>query len=306
MTPREVIETYIADLALHLPPKTRADIACELHALLNEELRAREERAGRLADEAMARSLIAEFGSPADLAARYRPAGFIIIPAENSRAFLQAATIGVIILWTIGVADAVVHVNAGAPAYIMMQKWFFSWGLGALWWPGFLVTCAAAASWLKQRQARRRDAGMEPVSKEKIGRIGAGVGLPFAVFFTLFYAAPGWFVGHIAPPGFNTSWITYAEEFRTLRLPALILYMTANLALLSFVTFKGHESRVTRRLAIATEFIGVIVMTWCAVGGAMFALPAADILVRVILAIIAFCTLISLVQRVAREVILMR
>ena len=74
--PREVIGSYVADIADRLPLNGRADIACELHALLTDDLRARSNRARRPADEAMARELINDFGRTDDVTARYRPAGW--------------------------------------------------------------------------------------------------------------------------------------------------------------------------------------------------------------------------------------
>jgi hypothetical protein len=65
--PREVIGIYIADVAERLPLKGRADVACELHALLTDDLRGRSERARRPADETMARELVTDFGRPDDV-----------------------------------------------------------------------------------------------------------------------------------------------------------------------------------------------------------------------------------------------
>ena len=58
--------------------------------------------------------------------------------------------------------------------------------------------------------------------ENKLHRYAAGIGLPLAALFTVFYAAPGWFVAHVATPGFDATGFTYAEAFRALRLPALL------------------------------------------------------------------------------------
>jgi hypothetical protein len=62
--PREVIESYIADVAERLPLKGRADIACELHGLLSDDLCGRSKSACRPADETTARELVTDFGRP--------------------------------------------------------------------------------------------------------------------------------------------------------------------------------------------------------------------------------------------------
>jgi len=54
MNANDVIESYVTDVALQLPRRQRNDVAFELRALLNEELQARAEAAGRGVDAAMA------------------------------------------------------------------------------------------------------------------------------------------------------------------------------------------------------------------------------------------------------------
>ncbi len=307
MTPRELIENYVADVAMHLEGKNRADIACELYALISDSLRARAERAGRRADQAMARALLDEFGRPAEVAASYRTGGLTIIPPSQSSAFLKTAIAGVVIQWAIGIAIAVARVKAGVLASRVLQEWFFSSGLGALWWPGFMVLAAAGAAWLKQRKSPKSvDGGSEMNGNHKAAQLGASIGLPFAAFFAVFYIAPGWFVGHIAPTGFDVTGFTYTDEFRSLRLPALIAYMTSNVVLLAVIAMKGIESRMSRRLAIIIGLAGAAIMSWCVFGGPMFMLPPIDKLVRLILLVIVFFALIDLIQRIARELIISR
>ena len=143
---QDVIDSYVADAAGLLPLRQRMDIGRELQGLLHDELQARAEREGKSADEAMARAVVAAFGSASDVAAGYRTGGLMIIPPEQSARFIKAAVAGVAIQWAIGIADAIVQVNAGASESIIAQRWFFTWGLGAFWWPGFMVVCAAVAA----------------------------------------------------------------------------------------------------------------------------------------------------------------
>ena len=304
--PREVIESYIADVAERLAPKGRADIACELHALLTDGLRGRSQRASRPADEMMARKLIAEFGRPDDVAARYRPAGLMIIPPEHSDVFLTAAMIGLATQWAIGIAVALAHIKAGAPVPTALKEWLISYGIGALWWPGLMLVCAAAAAWLVRRRWPQSAAEGSTTAGRGLDPIGAGAGLPLAVLCTLFYAAPGWFVGHLSPAGFDATWTTYTEEFRDLRLPALLVALMGYSVLLAIIAITGRESRAVRRLGIGLGLGGIAIMTWCVVGGAMFVLEPVDKIVRVVLALIVFFALIDLAKRVARELIFSR
>lgn len=300
---QDVIESYVADVGQRLPLGQRGDIARELHVLLNDTLQARAEREGRAADEAMARAVVAEFGDPTDIAAGYRTGGLLIISPEQSGAFIKAAIIGVAIQWAIGIAAAVARLRAGEPEAAVLQQWFFFWGLGALWWPGFIVVCATAVAWLKARGANRFIGGMKMTSSGS--RIGGWVLMPIAAFFVVFYAAPTWFIAQIAP-WMDTSWITYTDEFRMARLPALLLYMSGNVVHAALLAFKGHESRVSRQFAIAIGLAGVVIMTWCAIGGPIVVSPPSDELFRFLLGVMALIALFDLARRVSREMILAR
>ena len=66
MNANDLIESYVTDVAVQLPRKQRNDVAFELRALINEELQARAEAAGRGVDAAMATEFLQAFGRPED------------------------------------------------------------------------------------------------------------------------------------------------------------------------------------------------------------------------------------------------
>lgn len=80
MNPNDVIEAYVLDVMRRVPGKDRNDIGLELRGLLAEMLAERARAEGRAADDAMVLALLRGFGTPAEIAARYRPAGTVIIP----------------------------------------------------------------------------------------------------------------------------------------------------------------------------------------------------------------------------------
>jgi len=304
--PREVIESYIADVAERLPLKGRADIARELHALLTDGLHGRSKSARRPADETMARELVSEFGRPDDVAARYRPAGLTIIPPEQSAVFLTAAMVGVAMQWTVGIAVAVARLEAGVPVPAALSEWFLSWGISALWWPGLMLACAAAVAWLARRRGTDAAADGATTGSHGVNWTIATIGLPLAVLCTSFFAAPGWFVGHLVPADFDTTWATYTEEFRALRLPALFVAIMGNLGVLVIIAIKGHESPAVRRLGIGLGLGAIAIMTWSVVSGAMFVQEPVDTIARVVLALFVFFAVLDLAKRVARELIVSR
>lgn len=307
---RDVIETYAADIAARLPMAQRADVARELMSLLNDELQARAQAEGRAPDEATARAVTAAFGKPAVVAGAYRPPGLTIIPPETASNFLTAAISGVVLQWAIGTAAAISRVHEGVSPIAAVQGWFFSWGLGAFWWPGFLVMCAAVAAWSKALSSTAFANNVERkggtiMTDNTLKRTGAAILLPVALFFTVFYVEPDWFVRQIAP-WMNTQWITYTDEFRADRLWAMIAYMSANVVLLGFFVFDGFESRESRRYAIAVSAGGFVVLLWCALGGPAIVTAEADKTFRFILLILAFVEMYTLWRRASRAAVLAR
>ncbi len=69
MTADELIDSYVADVVMLLPRKQRRDVAQELRMLLSEEVDAA--MGGQASREQAAHVLLAGFGRPADVAARY-------------------------------------------------------------------------------------------------------------------------------------------------------------------------------------------------------------------------------------------
>jgi hypothetical protein len=205
----------------------------------------------------------------------------------------------------VGIAAAIVHLNEGQPSPVVIQQWFLTWGLGALWWPGFLVLCAAASAWLRERKGSQDNEGKTIMNSNTINRAGAALLLPVALCFTIFYIAPDWFVGRLAP-WMDTTWITYTSEFRSARLWAMLAYMAGNVALLAVYVWQGFESVASRQFSIAMKVTGVSVLAWCALGGPALMGVESDKVFRSILLILAMVELVDLWRRVSREMLVAR
>ncbi len=95
MTADELIDSYVADVVLLLPRKHRRDVAQELRMLLREEVDAA--ASGQGSREQAARALLADFGRPADVAARYGSPVTLIDPADTRR-FLTLAMAGAVLI----------------------------------------------------------------------------------------------------------------------------------------------------------------------------------------------------------------
>lgn len=83
MNAHDVIESYVRDVARFLPRDKRNDVALELRALLHDELASKAQARGAPADRALAMELLAGFGRPASVAARYQPRNPLIEPEDN-------------------------------------------------------------------------------------------------------------------------------------------------------------------------------------------------------------------------------
>ena len=67
MTPSEVIDIYVTDVARNLPRKKQSDVAIELRELLTESLHARAEEADRPVDEALTLDMLHAAVEPGDV-----------------------------------------------------------------------------------------------------------------------------------------------------------------------------------------------------------------------------------------------
>ncbi|MEO5565124.1 MAG: hypothetical protein ABIR05_00445 [Luteimonas sp.] len=90
MNIHDVIESYVRDVARFLPRDKRNDVALELRELLHDELSAKAEARGTAPDRALAMELLAGFGRPAEVAARYQPRNPLIDPVDNHNFFIWA------------------------------------------------------------------------------------------------------------------------------------------------------------------------------------------------------------------------
>jgi ABC-type multidrug transport system fused ATPase/permease subunit len=76
----KLIDLYVSEVGKRLPLRERSDIEAELRSTLQDMLEDRSQKAGRPADEAMERDLLAEYGSPDKVAATYHPTNYLIGP----------------------------------------------------------------------------------------------------------------------------------------------------------------------------------------------------------------------------------
>jgi hypothetical protein len=266
MTANDVIESYVRDVARLLPRKRRDDVAFELRALLQEELAAKAEAAGRVPDNAMAMALLAGFGRPAEAAARYEPRRPLIDPEDNHNLGIWTL-VGLVL---IGMSDEPTDLDA--------VRWF-----------GILALVFMAIAWWRRRRPEG-SFGWKPRAQPKPARaprwqaLLAAAGL--IVFPLAMYLAPQAFwdtatFGHGVGGGLALS-DAFAHSWQRM---ATIGWLLAYIAVWLVVAVQGGWRRWSRQADIFTGIgLGLMLLAHAApmttlldrVPFAMFALPGAD------------------------------
>lgn len=292
MNANDVIESYVAEVAVQLPRRQRNDVAFELRALLDEELQAKANAAGHAADAAMAIALLRAFGRPEDVAARYRPAVTIVDPVDG-RNFLRALFIGLAIIWCLGLlAHLRQPLASGEHVLSALGRWWGGTVVSSLWWPGLLVVGFGTAAWVRRRWPRTAE--WKPRAGDRIqgGRAGLAVGLVGILCGVFVLVNPHWLLdvvwgGRAAPAAYEA--LTYTDTFLRRQALWLLALLLLNVPLLIAVIVKGRWSAGLRRAETGLAVATCAAMAWTVLDGPVLIAPHADRTAKfLIAAIIAY------------------
>lgn len=295
MSAHDVIESYVHDVALHLPRRQRNDVAFELRALLQEELRDRAEAAGTPPDDAMALALVRAHGRPADIAAQYRPPPTIIDPAD-ARAFLQATVIGLAVIWCAGLLAHLLHpLQPGSPVLVTLGHWWGDTVIRSLWWPGLLVVGFGIAAWMRRRWPRT--AAWKPRADQRSNEVRAGMVLAILAAIGGLYVLTEprlvldlVFHGRAAPAAYDG--LTYTDGFRRLQAPVLFGTVALSIPLLAAVLLHGRWTPALRRVEMLLNLLLCAVMTWVVLSGPVFVAAHSDRFMKGALVVLVVGTLL--------------
>lgn len=291
MNPNEVIEAFVRDVMRKLPAKDRNDIGLELHSLLAEMLDDRARRDGRAADDAMTLAMLREFGTPAEVAARYRPQGQVIIPPEQTRSFAALSLLGIGLQW----AMTLPRVFDGQP----LVAWWFGAGLGALWWPGFLAMMALLVASLRHAGWYTPKWTPRTVDPDRVHR-GTGItGLVGITLGSIFMICLPW-IATTMPAPFPRIFAFDAEFLPMRAWPAVLLWAGTFAAHLAAVRH-GRWTKATRRIDHAITLAFIALMTWWILAGPIFVAPLTDQGAKGALALVILISVASLVASLYRE-----
>jgi hypothetical protein len=300
MNATELIAAYVDDVVRHVERKRRNDVGVELRLLLEDELQGQAEIAGRKADLEMAMDLLRRFGRPEDVALRYRKPGFPIIEPADGPSFVRLTAIGMAGIWMVGLVAAF-RDGGGAE---QLGRWWMTFGLGAFWWPGFLVVCAGVAAWVRRRFPVDGDWQPRAIDRDRINRPLWVLAIAAATLGTVWLTSPAQFVeqltgGRLAPQ-FYTS-LVYDEAFRQWRLPLLLTLMVMQLMLFAVLVAQGRWHRLTRRIDILFGASIGGVLAWSIAAGHIFQGESGDGIARLAIAIVLLFVVWDIAAKLYRE-----
>jgi len=301
----ELIDAYVAEVAIRLPRRQRNDVAFELRALIDEELQAKAEAAGRPVDAETTLAFLRAFGRPADVAARYRPTLTVIDPAEG-RSFVFASAIGLAVIWSLGLLsqwrDGTAH---GLDALTMISRWWLGVALPSLWWPGMLVVGFAASAWWRRRWPQTST--WTPRTADRIvgGRAAVAAGLVGILCGLAILLEPTrvldivW--GDQAAPAARTA-LTYTESFLDRQALILLTLLALNIPLLIAAMAIGRWTPRLRRFETAMTLLTCATMVWTIADGPIFLATASDRTAKTLMALIVASVLLYLAIRAYRRI----
>lgn len=288
----EVIEAYVLDVVRRVPGKDRAHIGFELRGLLGEMLADHARSEGREADDAMVLAMLRAFGMPAEVAARYRPPGFVIVPADRTRAFALTAVGGLLLQWALTLP----HVFAGN---LSLPGWWLGPGLGAFWWPGFMAIGALLAAWLRSKGWFKPKWRPRIVDPDRVNRGALAFGMAWFAIGASFVASLPWLAGRM--PGVLPQVFAFDPEFLRVRAwPVLVLWV-GSFASLAMVYANGRRTALSRRLETWFGLAWVALLGWWAVAGDIFLAEATDDGARGALVLVIAIVVVDLLVKAHRR-----
>ncbi|GAB3616310.1 hypothetical protein GCM10027416_08670 [Okibacterium endophyticum] len=288
MDPKVIIDSYVGDVVRYLPRRQRADVARELRSLLDDELAGRAAEAGRSTDSVLTMGLLTEFGRPQEVADRYRPAGFTIIRPSDAPRFTWLTLGGVALIWAITLPAALLGITPvigwdyGADEWWgRLTAWWFGPGLGALWWPGVMITYVLIGALVDRRRESTpkawAPASPRAIDRDLVSRSATVAALGAALLGATVVVALPW-LATWAPglPAPVRDALALDPEFLRLRAPWVLLAWAAPFALQVVVLIAGRWTANTLRVRGVLDLVMVGLLLWWTLGGVVFVSAEAD------------------------------
>ncbi|BEL06438.1 hypothetical protein Q0Z83_046290 [Actinoplanes sichuanensis] len=296
MTADEMIDGYVAEVVLLTPHRQRADVARELRDVITQEVAdAAETRPDR---DAAVTAVLAGFGRPADVAARYRAPLIVIDPSDSRRLLTLVIGGTTLILAGAVLGELIDHVPPHrdlAAAIDRATPFLFAW-------LGLLVAWFAVAAWWRRRHP---DTAWKPrpVPTDRISRAGRTAALLFYILGTLSLADPATMLrvvsgGHAAPAAYTA--MAYDRDFLAVRGPIVLGLLVLSLLLQAVLIGQGRRQSWSDQTEMALSLTLCAVLTWV-LANPVFVSAAADRTAKEIVAVIILISLADLAFSLRRH-----
>ena len=274
----DIIDRYAHEVGQYLPHRLRADVEAELRSLLTDSVEERSRTAGIAASEELAATVVREFGSPKDVAARYAPEAQYLIGPRLYPVYLTAVKVMLPILAALVLALVVVgrFQEAGEPpnlAVFVRATGRFLWS--ALVNLGILTLVFA----LVDRAIRQREAAgaafdpakLPPVNDpDKISYFGRIFALyMIAILVLAFNFFPGWVALFVFHGSEGTVYPLLTPDFSRY-LPLLNAWWFLAFVLNLVVLRQGRWTRPTRWADFVLEVGNALILLTIVTGPPVF------------------------------------
>jgi hypothetical protein len=288
----QVIEAYVVDVMRRLPGSERDGIGFELHGLLAEMLADLAQAEGRPADDAMVLAMLRGFGTPAEVAARYRAPGMIVIPADGTKTFAWAAIAGLVLQWALTLP----RVFDGSLA---ASSWWLSWGLGAFWWPGFMAMGYLLGASLRTMGLFRPKWRPRIVDPDRVDRGVLAFGLAWFAIGVGFMLCLPWLAGRMPQPFPQV--FAFDPGFLHERAWPVIPLWLGSFAALAMVYANGRRTVLSRHLETMFSIGFIALLGWWIAAGDIFLAKATNDGARAALALVIAIIVVDLLVKLHRQ-----
>ncbi|UYN92477.1 MAG: hypothetical protein KIT70_03040 [Anaerolineales bacterium] len=246
-----LIDRYVHEVGVHLPAKTRADVALELRSTLQDALAERGLDASKPEDAEGVAALLREFGEPEHFASRYQPERHLIGPAAFP-AFRLSYGIAAIVVTIVHLIGLALQINRGGLSFEWWGSFMANYVDNMLLNLGVVTFVFYLLEGFKVIKPSKPDAGWDPrklpaiKDADRINRTEELVGIIFTIAALLvFNFAPEW-IGIITwDEGGPRVFPMLAEGFLAY-VPWLTALWLGELALKLLVYRRGRWNRILR------------------------------------------------------------
>jgi hypothetical protein len=182
--------------------------------------------------------------------------------------------------------------------------WWLTWGLGSLWWPGFLVMTALIAALTGRLHTFKSQWKPRVVDSDRINRGALAFGLfGFGFGVAMLAALPG-LVAQL--PGVMPQVFALDPEFLISRAPWVLPLWMGNFVLLTVVLIKGRWNPRLRHVGIAFNVAFIALLGWWLAAGPIFIAKATNDGARGAIALVVAFIAADLVMQLYRQRVRLR